>query len=93
MEDSHRHHADLQEHRDFIRKITKDEDNKGGRAIGRVSMALNLDHAPTTWKDLGVDDPCHPDAVRAIHRFFGEKGFDDKKALARAGERLGKRAG
>lgn len=52
-------------------------------------MALNLDHEPTTWADLGVDDPNDPRALQALHGYIGQRGFDEKAALQKEATRRG----
>ena len=54
------HSALLQDHEWYIRDLRKD---KTGNTAGRVSMAINTEHPPTTWEDLGID-PADPLAAR-----------------------------
>lgn len=89
MEDAASHTRLLQDHWYYIRDAFK-EGSKN--TVGRVPLALN--HAPTTFADLGLD-PNDPDiALHWTRRVTkGMQGLDKDKALAEAFERQQKRLG
>lgn len=91
-EDAALHSRLLQDHHWFIRDTFRDSSGSANTA-GRVPLALN--HAPTTFEDLGLD-PNHPDV--AIHWTQkvtkGMQGLNTEKALAEEYQRQQrKRAG
>lgn len=78
LEDSYRHQSELQEHREFIRKRFKDDK---GSTVGRVPLALNLDHEETTFSSMGVNPKNKIEALHALHNFIGERGYDLNKKI------------
>lgn len=89
MEDAERHYGTLMSHEWYVRDLVNEREGPGNTA-GRVSMALNLDHPPTTWEDLGID-PSDPMVAKHWTQKVtkGMQGLDIDRALAEEARRKG----
>lgn len=85
MEDAAMHSSLLQDHEWWVRDQNRD---KSGNTAGRVPLAINTDHPPTTWEDLGID-PSDPLAARKWTKVVSKDlmGLDLDRIMAEEAQR------